>query len=119
MQTINAETCTIANGSNMDNIEYKASATLEEIITDLRSYDNWDYAILSDENGTIIATVYRDGGIIDTEHDDVVSITEAAEMLGISRQRVHAMLQGGQLDGYKVGNAWSVFRASIENRLAR
>ena len=117
MQTITAETYTTANGSNMDSIEYKANATLEEIITDLRGFDNWDYAILSDDDGETIATVYRDGAIVDDAHDDVVSITEAADMLDVSRQRVHAMLQSGKLEGRKVGNTWSVYRDSVENRI--
>lgn len=117
--TITAETYTTANGSNMDSIEYEESATLIEIVNDLRGFKNWDYAILSDDDGEILATVYRDDGIIDIMHDDVVSITEAARLLGVSRQRVHAMLQGGQLEGYKVGNAWSVYRSSIGNRLAK
>lgn len=45
------------------------------------------------------------------------SITEAAEILGVSRQRVHQMLQAGQLNGHKVGNAWAVYRYSVEGRL--
>ena len=51
------------------------------------------------------------------ESDDIISLTEAANMLGVSRQRVHILLQNGQLDGYKVGNTWNVYRASVERRM--
>ena len=47
------------------------------------------------------------------------SITEAAQMLGVSRQRVHVMLQAGQLDGRKVGNTWCVDRESVARRMSR
>lgn len=46
------------------------------------------------------------------------SMTEAAGILGVSRQRVHAMIKAGQLDAHKVGNAWNIYRYSVENRLA-
>ena len=55
--------------------------------------------------------------IADMEHGEVVSLTEAAEMLGVTRQRVHILLQNGKLNGYKVGNAWSVYKASVEQRV--
>lgn len=49
----------------------------------------------------------------------VYSITEAAGILDVSRQRVHKMIQDGILDAHKVGNSWSVYRYSVENRLSR
>lgn len=45
-------------------------------------------------------------------------VKEAAAMLDVSRQRVHQLLQAGQLDGHKVGKTWYVYRYSVENRLA-
>ena len=47
----------------------------------------------------------------------IISMTEAAELLGVSRQRVHVLLTNSQLEGFKVGNAWNVYRASVESRL--
>ena len=44
------------------------------------------------------------------------TITEAAEILGVSRQRVHKMLQDGKLEGYKRGNSWFVYYYSVEKR---
>ena len=49
---------------------------------------------------------------------EFMSITEAADALDLTRQRVHVLLQGGQLHGVKVGNAWVVYRASVMDRLA-
>ena len=49
----------------------------------------------------------------------IISMTEAAELLGVSRQRVHVLLTNNQLEGFKVGNAWNVYRASVERRLTK
>lgn len=51
--------------------------------------------------------------------ESIISMTEAAEMLDVSRQRVHVLLQNGQLEGFKVGNTWNVYKSSVKNRLAR
>lgn len=48
----------------------------------------------------------------------IICLTDAAEMLGVTRQRVHVLLQNGQLDGFKVGNSWNVYRESVENRIS-
>lgn len=48
--------------------------------------------------------------------NSIISLTEAAELLGVSRQRVHALLQNEQLDGFMVGNTWCIYRDSVEQR---
>lgn len=48
---------------------------------------------------------------------DVISATEAADMLGVTRMRVNQLLNEGKLDGRKVGNAWQVYRYSVEDRM--
>ena len=48
---------------------------------------------------------------------DYVSVTEAAEMLEVTRQRVLAMVNNGKLNGLKVGNTWVVRRASVNKRM--
>lgn len=50
--------------------------------------------------------------------DDLVSTVEAAEMLGITRQRVTQLIRNNQLDGMMVGGRWLVDRASVEARRA-
>ena len=59
-------------------------------------------------------------GEVDVLPDErgVYSITEAAGILDVSRQRVHKMIQDGKLDARKVGNTWTVYRYSVEARLA-
>ena len=49
--------------------------------------------------------------------NDIISLTEAAEMLGVSRQRVHVLLKNKQIEGFKVGNTWNVYRSSVERRM--
>ena len=48
----------------------------------------------------------------------MLSVAQAAELLGVSGARVRAMLAGGQLEGEKIGRAWVVSGASIRRRLA-
>jgi excisionase family DNA binding protein len=45
----------------------------------------------------------------------LVSVTEAAELLGVTRQAVLQRLESGSLPGTKVGNAWVVLRAAVEH----
>jgi excisionase family DNA binding protein len=45
---------------------------------------------------------------------DLLSLTEAAELIGISRPATHQALVEGRLRGHRVGNAWIVRRADAE-----
>lgn len=49
----------------------------------------------------------------------LVSVTEAAGILGVSRQRVHELVETGMLPAQKVGNAVVLHRAAVEARAAR
>lgn len=44
----------------------------------------------------------------------LVSVTEAAMSLGITRQRVLQMIHDGALHGIKVGNSWALVRTEID-----
>ena len=48
--------------------------------------------------------------------DGVVTIAEASDMLGISRQRVHKLIQSGLLRARQSGSTWLIDRASVEER---
>jgi excisionase family DNA binding protein len=43
-------------------------------------------------------------------HQDLLSLTEAADLIGISRPAAHQALAEGRLRGQRVGNAWVVRR---------
>ena len=43
-------------------------------------------------------------------HQDLLSLTEAADLIGISRPAAHQALVEGRLQGQRVGNAWVVRR---------
>ena len=70
------------------------------------------YAIISSED----AHAFFNGCETELDERGEYTITEAAKILGVTRQRVHVLLQGGQLEGHKRGNAWFIYRYSIENR---
>lgn len=65
------------------------------------------------------AREYFEGISREINEPAVMSLTEAAEMLGVSRQRVHVLLTNGNLDGYKVGNTWNISRDSVNKRMAK
>ena len=48
--------------------------------------------------------------------ENLLSVTEAAELLGVTRQRVQVMLTTGKLEGVKVGKTWIVYRDSVNRR---
>ncbi|UNX55244.1 helix-turn-helix domain-containing protein [Georgenia sp. TF02-10] len=50
---------------------------------------------------------------------ELLSVTQAAEQLGTSRQAVLQRLETGSLAGQKVGNAWVVQRAAVDRREPR
>lgn len=50
---------------------------------------------------------------------DLVSIPEAAQVLGLNPGRVRAMAAGGQLSASKIGDRWLIERAEVERRRAR
>lgn len=45
---------------------------------------------------------------------DLVSLHEAADILGVSRQGVHKMLTRGELRGARAGDTWVFRRAAVE-----
>ncbi len=44
---------------------------------------------------------------------------QAAEALGVSRQRVLQLIRAGQLDAVKVGDTWVVPRTAVSARAAQ
>lgn len=50
------------------------------------------------------------------EPSPYLSITEAAELLGVSRQRVFVLVTNGHIDGVKIGDTWIITRKSVEKR---
>lgn len=47
--------------------------------------------------------------------DEFISTTEAAEQLGITRQRVLQLIEGGRLDAKKFASVYMIRRASLAN----
>lgn len=45
---------------------------------------------------------------------ELVSVAEAAEILGVTRQAVQQRLESGSLPGRRVGKAWVIQRAAVE-----
>lgn len=58
---------------------------------------------------------YFDGNTDIPDERGAYSVTEAAGMLGVSRQYVHQLIATGKLDACRFGKkAWSIYRYSLE-----
>jgi excisionase family DNA binding protein len=68
--------------------------------------------------GSDDAKAFFDGIETELSERGVVSATEAAELLGVSRMRVNQLLNDGKLDGFRVGKTWTVYRDSVERRIS-
>lgn len=44
---------------------------------------------------------------------DLLTVAEAAARLGLSRQRVHALIQAGRLPARRFGHAWAIAEADL------
>jgi excisionase family DNA binding protein len=47
--------------------------------------------------------------------EDIVSVTEAARHLGVTRSAVIKAAQAGRLKGKKIGHTWALLRRSVES----
>jgi len=94
----------------------------DETLTELTAFDDdMSASVYPLEDGTWELHIYIDetDTAITIPATEYVSLTDAADILGISRQRVHVMLKSGQLNGRKVGSTWIVSRQSVEKRMSR
>lgn len=67
------------------------------------------------EHGGVRVIVSVDASLDDMEK---ISASQAADMLGVSRSRITAMVENGLLDGWRDGrNSW-ITKASVDARLA-
>jgi excisionase family DNA binding protein len=46
--------------------------------------------------------------------EDIVSVTEAAKFLGVTRSAVIKAAQVGRIKGKKIGNTWTLLRRSVD-----
>jgi excisionase family DNA binding protein len=46
--------------------------------------------------------------------EEYISVSEAAEILGISRQRVLQLIEAGRLEARKVGNSYIIARSALQ-----
>ena len=102
----------------------------EDAIDELR-HDHLDFDELAAFDGELSASLFPldDGSwelhihhgftddVITIPPTEFVSVTDAADMLGITRQRVQTLVVNGKLNGHMVGSTWMITRASVEKRM--
>jgi excisionase family DNA binding protein len=50
---------------------------------------------------------------------ELIGVTEAAEELGLSQNRVRQLIKGGKIPAQKIGNLWIVTRPDLEEFKAK
>ncbi|MEZ5427278.1 MAG: helix-turn-helix domain-containing protein [Pyrinomonadaceae bacterium] len=48
------------------------------------------------------------------KEDKLLSVTEAAEILGVNRQRTHQLIKDGRLNAQMVGSQWVIKESDLE-----
>ena len=48
------------------------------------------------------------------ENDKLLSVKESAELLGVNRQRVQALITDGRLPAQKIGNSYVIKESDLE-----
>lgn len=48
------------------------------------------------------------------QYEDIMTVAEAAEALGIGRNRVYELLMSKELKGFRIGRMWKIPRESVE-----
>ena len=51
------------------------------------------------------------------QYDDVISVKELCEILGIGRNRAYELLQTNKITGFQMGRPWKIPKVSVEQFL--
>lgn len=94
----------------------------EEAMADVahRMADRAEYYATEFYNVSLIAAedAYRYfSGLWADLHASQLSVAEAAEALGVNRQRVHQLIRDGKVSAAKIGGTWIVDGASVQARI--
>jgi excisionase family DNA binding protein len=54
-----------------------------------------------------------------TELNEILSLTEAAEVAGVSAGRLRQLIEEGRLRGKKIGNSWAILNRDLDTFLGR
>lgn len=82
------------------------------------SDDDMSASLFPLEDGSYELHIYVDESdtAITIPPTEFMSITDAADTLDLTRQRIHVMLKSGKLTGRMVGSTWVVCRESVIRR---
>ena len=48
------------------------------------------------------------------KNDDVLTVTDVAQILFVGRNTIYDLLNTGQLQGFRIGRSWRVLKTSLE-----
>lgn len=48
------------------------------------------------------------------QYEDIMTVAETAESLGVGRNRIYELLSSRELKGFRIGRMWKIPRESLE-----
>lgn len=54
-----------------------------------------------------------------SNYDEVLTVTDVAEILFIGRNTVYELLNEGDLRGFRIGKTWRIPKASLEDYIVK
>ena len=116
--TVDAESKADVDGGVLYTVAYSAKSSTE-VDCRFAVIDYGDNMVCQSDWQAVAATpdTIADYTWMDCTPDELVDVAQAAELLGVSRQRVHQLIASGKLDGQKSGRTWYVTKSSVESRI--
>lgn len=102
-------------------LEGRMEATLSIPADDLKQAARTAMALISENDS--LPEVCRMNVLKASEHDrtnglapvpSLLSVSEAAAILNVSRQRVLQLIHDGRMHGIRVGNGWALYRTEVD-----
>ena len=102
-------------------LEGRMEATLSIPADDLKQAARTAMALISENDS--LPEVCRMNVLKASEHDrtnglspvpTLLSVSEAAAILNVSRQRVLQLIHDGRMHGIRVGNGWALYRTEVD-----
>lgn len=69
-------------------------------------------------NNTVIQT---DKGVLQmfSDYDEILTVTEVMELLYIGKNSVYALLNSGELQGFRIGKGWRIPKSALADFIVR
>ena len=67
----------------------------------------------------VITKAYKGECKLFTECQEVLTVTDVAELLYVGKNTVYELLSSGDLQGFRIGRSWRIPRENLEEYIVR